>query len=184
MPVRFLNCIVFNISDIDELKKSTSSKLAALLADEHMPPVKEGREGMLKEMTRKAIEILSRDEDGFFLMVEGSMIEWGGHAGDVPYTISEVIDMDEALGIAKDFSDKNGETLIVVTADHETGGLTIIGGDIQNNTLDGVFQTEDHTGIMVPIFSYGPYAEKFSGIHENTFFLNEFLSLLNLNNDN
>jgi alkaline phosphatase len=170
--------VVYNIAD---LKISGSSKMAALLADEHMPPVKEGREGMLKEMTRKAIEILSRDEDGFFLMVEGSMIDWGAHAGDLPYTVSEVIDMDEAVGIAKDFANKNGETLIVVTADHETGGLTILDGDLQNHTLDGAFQTGDHTGIMVPIFSYGPDAQRFSGIHENTFFLNEFLSLLNLN---
>ncbi len=170
--------VVFNVAD---LQNSGSLKLAALLADEHMPPVKQGREGMLKEMTRKAIEILSKDEDGFFLMVEGSMIDWGAHANDLDYTISEVIDLDEAIGIAKDFSDKNGETLIVVTADHETGGLSIMGGDIQNHTIEGAFQTGDHTGVMVPIFSYGPNAERFSGIHENTFFLGEFLDLLKIN---
>jgi alkaline phosphatase len=136
---------------------------------------------MLPEMTRKAIEILSRDKDGFFMMVEGSMIDWGAHEKNLDYTAAEVIDLDNAIGVAKEFADKNGETLIVVTADHETGGLTLPDGNIQERRVTGNFiQTGSHTGVMVPIFSYGPSAKRFSGIHENTFFLNEFLNLLNI----
>jgi alkaline phosphatase len=170
------------VYDIEELKKSGSQKIAGLLAKEHMPKAMEGREGMLAQMTAKAIETLSSDKDGFFLMVEGSMIDFGGHAKDFPYTVSEVIDLDLAVGVAREFADKNGETLIVVTADHETGGLTLPGGDLKSRKVSSNFiQSGNHTGVMVPIFSSGPGAERFSGIHENTFFLNEFIGLLRIN---
>ncbi len=170
--------VVYNIED---LKKSGSQKIAGLLAEEHMPTVMEGREGMLAQMTAKAIETLSRDKDGFFLMVEGSMIDFGGHAKDFPYVVSEVIDLDMAIGVAREFADKNGETLIVVTADHETGGLSLTGGDLKSRKVASNFiQSGNHTAVMVPIFSYGPGAARFSGIHENTFFLNEFIDLLRI----
>ena len=146
-----------------------------------MSKAADGRAGMLPEMTEKAIETLSKDKNGFFLMVEGSMIDWGAHEKNQEYTIDEVIDLDNAVGVAKEFADKNGETLIVVTADHETGGLSLVDGNIQERKVSGNFiQSGSHTGVMVPIFSYGPSAERFSGIHENTFFLNEFLNLLNI----
>ena len=111
--------VVYSLAD---LKKSESKKIAGLLAKEHMPSVAEGRKGILPEMVKKAIDVLSRDEAGFFLMVEGSMIDWGAHEKNLEYAVSELIDMDEAIGVAKKFAEKNGETLIVVTADHETGG--------------------------------------------------------------
>jgi alkaline phosphatase len=170
--------VVYNI---DDLKKSNSRKIAGLLAKDQMIKASDGRAGMLPEMTGKAIEILSKDRDGFFLMVEGSMIDWGAHEKNLDYTVAEMIDLDNAIGVAKEFAEMNGETLIVVTADHETGGLTLVDGNIQQRKVTGNFiETGSHTGVMVPIFSYGPSAERFSGIHENTFFLNEFLNLLNI----
>jgi len=170
--------VVYNIED---LKNSGSLKLAGLLAKKDMPKASAGREGMLAEMTRKAIETLSRDKDGFFLMVEGSMIDWAASAKDLDYTIAEVIDLDSAVGVAKEFADKNGETLIVVTADHETGGMYLSGGNIvQKKVTAGFNEKGGHSGIMVPIYSYGPGAEKFSGIHDNTFFMNQFLELLGI----
>ena len=69
--------VVYNM---EELKNSGSLKIAGLLAKGQMPEATKGRSGMLAEMTRKAIETLSRDKDGFFMMVEGSMIDWGAHA--------------------------------------------------------------------------------------------------------
>lgn len=171
--------VVYNI---DDLKNSTSSKIAGLLAKEHMPGVSEGRAGVLAEMTRKAIETLSKDKDGFFLMVEGSMIDWGGHAKDFDYIASEVIDMDQAVGVAKKFAEKDGETLIVITADHETGGLTLPGGNKEKRIVVSDFiESGDHTAVMVPVFSFGPGAESFSGIHDNTFFFGRFLELLKIN---
>lgn len=170
--------VVYNI---DDMKSSASAKLAGLLAKKDMPQALKGRKGMLPEMTRKAIETLSRDKDGFFLMVEGSMIDWGASAKDLDYTLAEVIDLDDAVRVAREFADKNGETLIVVTADHETGGMYLSGGNVaQKKVTAGFNEKGGHSGIMVPIFSYGPGAEKFSGIHDNTFFKNQFLELLGI----
>lgn len=170
--------VVFNI---DDLKKSPSGKLAGFLAKDDMPKAGDGRGAMLSVMTEKAIEVLGRDPDGFFLIVEGSMIDWGSHERDFDFAISEMIDLDKAVGVARQFADKDKETLIVVTADHETGGLTLPNGSIKDHKVTSNFnETGNHTGVMVPIFSYGPSAERFSGIHENTFFLNEFLGLLKI----
>ncbi len=165
---------------IDEMKTSNSQKLAGLFAKVHMPRVSEGRTSSLEEMTRKAIEILSRDKDGFFLMIEGSMIDWGAHANDIDYVTSELTDMDRALGVALDFASKNRQTLVVTTADHETGGLILTAGSDSQDKFKAVFGTTDHSGTMVPILSYGPGACMFSGIHDNTFFFDTFLKLLRI----
>lgn len=166
--------------NLEDLNASESQKLAGLLAKEHLPTMIEGREGVLESMTRKAIETLSKDKDGFFLMVEGSQIDWGSHANDADYTIAETIDFDEAVGAALEFAKADGRTLVIVTADHETGGLTITGGNREEQTITVKFSTPDHSAVLVPVFSYGPGAERFSGINQNTFFFNEFLQLLKI----
>jgi alkaline phosphatase len=165
---------------IEDLKASKSAKIAGLLAKEHMPTILEGRNGALEAMVRKATETLSQDKDGFFLMVEGSMIDWGAHENNIDYTLSEMNDLDKAVGAALEFAKANRETLIVVTADHETGGLTIPAGNLNDGEITVNFSTKGHTGVMVPIFSYGPGADQFSGINENTFFLDRFLKLLKI----
>ena len=165
---------------MEDLKSFTSTKIAGLLAKGDMPKAAEGRMGMLREMTIKAIETLSKNKKGFVLMVEGSMIDWGAHAGDIEYTVAEVIDFDDAVGAALDFAKADGKTLVVVTADHETGGLALTGGDIASKTVTAKFTSNDHTATMVPVFSFGPGAERFSGINENTFFYGEFVELLGL----
>jgi len=168
------------VTSLESLKASMSPKLAGLLAKEHMPKASEGRQGVLAEMTGKAIEILSRDKDGFFMMVEGSMIDWGGHDKNIDYVTSEMIDMDNAIGAALEFAKKNKNTLIVVTADHETGGLSLTGGSYKEHSISANFAGTDHTAVMVPILAYGPGAERFSGINDNTFFLDTFLNLLKI----
>ena len=170
--------VVYNL---DDLKKSESRKLAGLLAPGQMTKAADGREGMLPQMVKKAIETLSRDKDGFFMMVEGSMIDWGAHEKSLDYTVEEMIDLDEAVRVAWEFAEKDGQTLIVVTADHETGGLTLVDGSItERKVVPQFIESGSHTGVMVPVFSYGPDAERFSGIHDNTFYLNEFVDILNL----
>jgi alkaline phosphatase len=89
-------------------------------------PLKKGlTEPTLAEMTSKAIEILDRDPDGFFLVVEGGYIDWTAHKGDVAGTLHEVRAFDEAVAAAARFAADDGGTLLVVTADHETGGLVL-----------------------------------------------------------
>ncbi len=169
--------VVYNMED---LKKSQSSRLAGLLAKEHMQKASEGRQGMLSEMTKKAIETLGKNKNGFVLVVEASMIDWGSHENNLDYIVEEVIDMDQAIGTALEFAKQDGKTLVVVTADHETGGLVLTGGDINNRQVEAKFAGKDHSAVMVPVFSFGPWAERFSGIHDNTFFFNEFVRALRL----
>lgn len=157
--------IARNLADVDV--KSTT-RLAALLADEHMPRMAKGRGNMLPDATELALEILSRNKKGFFMMVEGSQIDWGGHDNDASYVIDETVDFDNAVGKALEFAAKNGETLVIVTADHETGGMGIIGGNLATGDVQSSFIIKDHTATMVPVFAYGPGSEIFTGVQDNT----------------
>ncbi|MBA4321845.1 MAG: alkaline phosphatase [Odoribacter sp.] len=165
---------------IDDLQKSNSGKIAGLLAKEHMEKSTEGRMGKLAIMTEKAIQVLSKNKKGFVLMVEGSQIDWAGHDRDIDWVVSEVIDMDAAVEKAYKFARESRNTLVVVTADHETGGLTLPGGSLNDHKVVGKFGDGVHTAVIVPVLSFGPGAERFSGIYENTFFFNEFIDLLKL----
>ena len=99
----------------------------------------------------------------------------GAHENNFDYLTSEMRDMDKAVGVALEYASLNNNTLIVVTADHETGGLTLTGGSVADRKVEAKFSGEGHTAVMVPVFSYGPGAERFAGIHENTFFFEVFL---------
>jgi len=117
----------------------------------------------LQNPTAKAIDILRKNQKGFFLMVEGSQID------NYPDTlVSETLDFDRAVGVALDFAQKDRHTLVVITADHETGGVTIPGGNIASHMVSLSFSTKDHTAVMVPVYAYGRGAEKFDGIYDNT----------------
>lgn len=153
--------------DLNNIAKD-NKKLAVFTAEGHNPPVLEGRGDMLVEATKIALEKLSNTDKGFFLMVEGSQIDWGGHDMDIDYLLSELIDFDKAVGAALEFAENNGETLVIVTADHECGGLSITGGDIEKNTVEVSFAVDHHTPVMVPVFAYGPDAESYQGIYDNT----------------
>ena len=118
--------------------------------------------------TEKALEVLKKDTNGFFMMVEGSQIDWGGHNNDSPYIIREMIDFDNAIQKVLDFADKDGETLVIITADHETGGYAIIDGNLDGTNLVGGFSTLKHSAAMIPVFAYGKGSENFAGIYDNT----------------
>ena len=100
-------------------------------------------------------------------MIEGSQIDWGGHANDTDYIITEMVDFDKSIGFALDFAAKNKETLVVITADHETGGFALMGGNIKTGEVKAAFTTKGHTGQMIPVFAFGPGAEVFRGIYNN-----------------
>jgi len=157
--------VVYNT---DELKHIEEGKLAALLYNNAPPRHSEGRGDMLALSTTKAIELLSQNENGFFLMIEGSQIDWGGHDNNTEYIVEEMIDFDTSIGIALNFAKTQGNTLVIVTADHETGGMGLNEGSLINHEVKGGFTTGSHTSVMVPVFAYGPGSEKFGGIQENT----------------
>ncbi len=101
-------------------------------------------------------------------MAEGAQIDDGGHANKMGYEVREMIDFDKAVGEAMRFADTNGETLVIVTADHETGGLSLLDGNIRKRYVDGKIGTDDHSAVMVPVFAYGPHSEDFRGVYQNT----------------
>lgn len=154
---------------IEELRSfGNVERFAAFLAPSHPPEVGE-RKYTLAELTEKAVEALSRNENGFFLMVEGSQIDWAGHDNEGDVIIAEVIDFDEAVGAGLDFAQRDGGTLVIVTADHETGGFAVLAGSITDSTVTATgFTCGDHTAEMVPVFAYGPGASAFGGIIDNT----------------
>jgi alkaline phosphatase len=171
------------------------SKMAYLLAEEHMNPVGLDRGDFLPKATELGIKFLNKDTDNsnFFMMVEGSQIDWGGHANDADYLISELIDFDEAIGKALDFAENDGNTLVIVVADHETGGFTLSstlkktedGKSYSDySEITGTFSTKGHSATLIPVFAYGPGAEAFSGIYENTEIFYKILEATNWNSKN
>ncbi|HEX6432162.1 MAG TPA: alkaline phosphatase [Niastella sp.] len=131
-------------------------------------PVLKGRGNWLEQAFSKAIKTLSANKAGFFLMTEGAQIDYGGHVNNMAYVASEVMDFDQVIGKAMQFADADGQTLVIVTADHETGGLSLLDGDYANGYVSGRFATNDHTAIPVPVFAYGPQSFRFRGVYENT----------------
>jgi alkaline phosphatase len=157
----------------------SNKKVAGLFAAKHLPKMQESRGDYLPFATNFAIDYLKKNKKGFFLMVEGSQIDWGGHDNDAEYIRRELNDFDIAIGKALDFAELNGNTLVIVTADHETGGFALSGNE-DDKTQDGIepkFITKNHTATMVPVFAYGPGAAKFTGIYENTAIFDKMVEL-------
>lgn len=162
------------LSDFSKIQ--SSEKAAFFLAENALPPIAEGRGNFLSDATELAIQFLSKENTGFFMMVEGSQIDWGGHAQDASYVVSELIDFDDTVGKALDFAKKDGNTLVIVTSDHETGGFTLAakkkkrgdGSEYSDYSEIGmIFSTSGHSATLIPVFAYGPGSEEFTGVYEN-----------------
>ncbi len=154
-----------------------TSKYGFLLAEDGMPRMLDGRGDFLPHATSLALDYLKLREKPFFMMIEGSQIDWGGHANNGNYIVTEVQDFDQTIGAVLDFAEKDGNTLVIVTADHETGGFTLaseekkipfMGKQSDYNSLRHGFSTGGHSATMVPVLAYGPGAENFAGIYQNT----------------
>lgn len=161
---------------ITEVEKVKEGKLAGFLKEGRISQ----RGDQLERTTAVALDILDDHKKGFFLMVEQSEIDGGGHDNDMQYIVEEMLDFDKTIGKVLEFAEKDGRTLVIVTADHETGGLTLVGGDVETGEVRGRFSTGGHTGNMVPVFAYGPGAEFFTGIDENTSFFDKLIRVLRL----
>ena len=144
--------------------------------DGHLPKMSEGRGEYLERATRKALEILLREagerDRGFVLMVEGSQIDLRAHDNDAEGVLTEMRDFDRAVAAAMDFADRHPGTLVVVTADHETGGLSIPSADVdfehEEAGIEYRFSTGGHTAAMVPVYLYGTGSERINGVLDNT----------------
>ena len=125
------------------------------------------RGDILPASVTKALELLD-NRKGFFLMIEGSMIDDGGHDNKAGHTMEEIFDFDRTLGIVLEWAAKDGQTLVIVTADHATGGMTLLSGSIDEKRIRVNYSTTGHNGIALPVFAWGPHSEDFVGIYENT----------------
>lgn len=163
-----------------EILAYTGKKLAGFIAPQQPDSTTGGRGDILHKALSKTLDIVSGNEKGFFIMAEGSQIDWGGHANSQTYIIQEMLDFDKAIGKALDFAEKDGNTLVIVTADHETGGFAIMGGSIEERRIESAFTTGHHTGVMIPVFAYGPGAESFGGIYQNTDIYHKMMDALGL----
>lgn len=157
----------YNQVSLASLKFDPAFKTVYFTADNHPPYWSMGR-NYLPLATEKALKFLSeRNKDGFFLMIEGSQIDWAAHNNQGKELISETLDFDQAIGIVLDFAQRRGDTLVIVTADHESGGVAI-NNDSSMGKIKPVFTSNGHTGALIPVFAYGPQASLFTGIYENT----------------
>ena len=158
----------------------TTEKVAVIIAEVRPPSIQDGRGDFLPDATLKALELLSKNENGFFMMVEGAQIDWAMAEWDNDKYLEEMWDFDRAVKVAMDFADEDQQTLVVITGDHEAGGLSFPDGSLTHGTIEMAYSTDYHTGCMVPVFAYGPGAVDFTGIYENNDLFFKFKTFFNL----
>jgi alkaline phosphatase len=170
------------VSDtLNSFKPQVATKLVYTLATDGMKRMLDGRGDYLKRASMNAIDLLQQNKKGFMLMIEGSQVDWGGHAMDYTYMKTELHDLNETINTVLDYAQKEKDVLVIVTADHETGGLALTVNKENRKQFIPKYTYNKHTGVMVPVFAYGPGAEQFAGIYENTAIFDKLVNLLNLN---
>ena len=187
--------ILMHKHELDITGITPSDRILGLFADEHLRdeenPDNHSSEPTLTEMLRFSLERAEAAIDnqcrGSFVMVEGSQVDWAGHANNIDYLERELKEFDEATRYALEYAKKNPDTLVVVTADHETGGLLIEPIALsyyKGNNIKFSFNTAigggSHTGVPVPVYAHGPGSLNFSGTLDNTDVYRAILSALDL----
>ena len=140
--------------------------ILAVLADDNLPVSLE-RGDLFRHMAAKALAELSAGDKGFVLMIEGSSIDDWLHENRIDLAMEELLDFDRVLGDVLQWAAADGHTLVVVTADHATGALTLQDGDLVEGRIGVGFGNDSHNGIAVPYYVWGPGRDRFSGIMEN-----------------
>ncbi|MEZ4988639.1 MAG: alkaline phosphatase [Saprospiraceae bacterium] len=155
-------------SELHRIQPDSARRFIYLTADDQPLPVSQGR-NYLTYATQLGLDFLNKKagDKGFFLLVEGSQIDWANHANEGKLAIQETLDFDRAIGKVLEFARQRGNTLVIVTADHESGGMAVQNGS-KKERVKVAFTTNGHTATMVPVFAFGPGAAQFSGIYDNT----------------
>ncbi|MCL7987261.1 alkaline phosphatase [Sphingobacterium sp. lm-10] len=166
------------LEDLVSFQQSKAEKLVTFLPDSLTRPAKEGRGPVLSQLVNLTIQKLDKRDKGFFIMAESAQIDYGGHARDLTYVAAETVDFDQAVGEALRFADADGHTLVLVTADHETGALNLLDVDQATGKIQGHFASNDHSSMLVPVLAYGPGAQAFIGFYENTEIFHRLIQLL------
>ncbi|MFC5624391.1 alkaline phosphatase [Algoriphagus winogradskyi] len=163
---------------VESLGETSAERIGYFVANDALPKKLEGRGEYLVESTAFGLNFLAKKNTPFFLMVEAANIDSGGHENNSSMIVSEMLDFDQAIAEVIQFADQNPGTLVIITADHETGGVSIPQGDIATGTVELAYHSDDHTGIMVPIFAYGAHSGDFRGIYENTEVFHKIMKLV------
>jgi alkaline phosphatase len=171
--------VVYTRTGMDSVVANGTRKLLGLFNDSGMTPeylrAPGTTEPRLPEMTADALKILEKDRDGFFVMIEGSQVDWANHANNLNYQIGETLAFDESVQVVLDWINANPErkahTLLIVVPDHETGGFAINGPNKLINAGESVtagWTSLDHTGVDTMIWSQGPGSKALGRAVDNT----------------
>ena len=152
----------------EEALMAAELPVIGLLAPDNLPVAME-RGDLYRHTVARGLDILSREsgDKGFVMMLEGSCIDDWLHGNDIGKAMEELLDFDRTIGDVLQWAAADGHTLVVVTADHNTGALTLQDGDLEEGTIGVAFGSESHNGIAVPVYAWGPGSDAFTGIREN-----------------
>ncbi len=159
-----------SVANEDEMNALSGELVCGLFGDGHMPYVYDGlgEYPTLSEMLLKALDLLDENNNGFFLMIEGGRIDHACHSNDLQRMLLEVKAFSDAAQDVLDWIGSRDDILLIVTADHETGGLDVINNNGEGTLPTVAWRTDYHTEVDVPVYGYGPGAEKLSGDMDNT----------------
>jgi alkaline phosphatase len=162
--------VVNDRAEMQALDTEAVDRVSGQFGTDHMPYEYSGPGALphLSEMTETALNILDNDPDGFFLMVEGARIDHAGHINDIGRAVSEVAEFGRAVEAALRWSSSNPDTLILVTADHETGGLSVFAAAGIGNAPSVNWSTTGHTATNVPVYGTGQNAARIANVSDNT----------------
>ncbi|HHM20888.1 MAG TPA: alkaline phosphatase [Bacteroidetes bacterium] len=163
------NYLIFDYfnHNLQQIKPNPRKNFAWFTAYDQPLPASQGRD-YLPAAADMALRYLDERSDvGFFIMIEAAQTDWACHANQGGSLLAEMDDFDKTIKKVLNFARHDGQTLVIVTSDHETGGLAVNPGSKRRN-IKMAFTTNGHTGTMVPVFAYGPAASLFEGIYDNT----------------
>ena len=162
---------VFTVVDnLNDPAYAKAARLGYLPTKVEAGYIVDGRTDFLPKSARYAMDFLkdhSNRKKGFFLMVEGARIDKACHANQFESMVKEMLDFDKAIAEAIKFADEDGNTLVIISADHETGGLAVAEGNPTRGEASGNYVYTWHSAIPVPLFAYGPHAQDFMGVQGN-----------------
>jgi len=166
------------VSDLQVLTEVKEPRVAHFASEGGMPSMEAGRGNFLSQAFLQASSYLGKGKSPFFLMLEAAKIDSGGHANSPSTIVTELLDFDRAIAEAIRYADIHPGTLVLVTADHETGGVSIPQGDLERREVELAFHSDDHTGILVPLFAYGARSRAFAGVYDNTEIYHRLLKVI------
>jgi len=167
------------VKSLGEILGSGANRIGYFASEGSIPSMENSRGEYLMKSAGLATQFLGKNDSPFFLLIESGMIDSGGHANTTSMIVTEMQDFDQAIGEMILFADQNPGTLVIITADHETGGVSIPQGNVSKREVELGFYSDDHTGIMVPIFAYGAHSGDFRGVYENTAVFEKIMAIVN-----